>query len=66
VSAFVVLREGVVGDDAKRRELQDFVKATIAPYKYPRELTFVDVLPRNHSGKLQHFQLRDQLTTNGS
>ena len=66
VSAFVVLRDGVVGDDAKRRELQDFVKATIAPYKYPRDVTFVDNLPRNHSGKLQHFQLRDQLTTDGS
>lgn len=60
VSAFVVLRDGVLGDDAKRRELQDFVKATIAPYKYPRDVTFVDSLPRNHSGKLQHFRLRDQ------
>lgn len=61
VSAYVVLREGVVGDDAKRRELQSFVKATIAPYKYPRQITFVDTLPRNHSGKLQHFQLRDSV-----
>jgi 2-aminobenzoate-CoA ligase len=60
VAAFVVLREGVTGDDAKRRELQDHVKSTIAPYKYPRELQFVNVLPRNPSGKLQHFKLRAQ------
>jgi 2-aminobenzoate-CoA ligase len=59
VSAFVVLRDGVVGDDAKAREIQDHVKATIAPYKYPRRVRFVDQLPRNTSGKLQHFKLRE-------
>lgn len=62
VAAFVVLRDGVVGDDAKRKEIQDFVKQTIAPYKYPRELTFVDSLPRNPSGKLQRFRLQEQPT----
>jgi 2-aminobenzoate-CoA ligase len=56
----VVLREGVTGGDAKKKELQDFVKATIAPYKYPREVTFVDSLPRNPSGKLQRFRLAEQ------
>jgi 2-aminobenzoate-CoA ligase len=61
VCAFIVLRTGVVGDDAKRREIQDFVKARIAPYKYPRDVRFVDSLPRNPSGKLQHFKLRQQL-----
>jgi 2-aminobenzoate-CoA ligase len=60
VSAFVVLREGVVGDAAKQKELQDFVKQTIAPYKYPRDVNFVTQLPRNHSGKIQHFILRNQ------
>jgi 2-aminobenzoate-CoA ligase len=59
VSAFIVLRDGVVGDDAKAREIQDFVKARLAPYKYPRRVRFVDQLPRNTSGKLQHFKLRD-------
>jgi 2-aminobenzoate-CoA ligase len=59
VSAFVVLREGVVGDAAKAREIQDHVKATLAPYKYPRRVRFVAQLPRNTSGKLQHFKLRD-------
>lgn len=61
VCAFIVLREGVVADDAKRKEIQDFVKATIAPYKYPRDIRFVEELPRNPSGKLQHFKLRDGL-----
>jgi 2-aminobenzoate-CoA ligase len=60
VCAFVVLRSGVVGDAAKAREIQDFVKGQIAPYKYPRDVRFVDVLPRNPSGKLQHFKLRQQ------
>lgn len=59
VCAFVVLREGVTGDAAKRKEIQDFVKQTIAPYKYPRDVRFVTELPRNPSGKLQHFKLRD-------
>lgn len=58
VCAFVVLRDGVTGDAAKRKELQDFVKATIAPYKYPRDVRFVSELPHNPSGKLQHFRLR--------
>lgn len=61
VCAFVVLREGIAGDDAKRKEIQDFVKATIAPFKYPRDIRFVDELPRNPSGKLQHFKLREHL-----
>lgn len=61
VCAFVVLREGVTGDAAKRKEIQDFVKQAIAPYKYPRDVRFVTELPRNPSGKLQHFKLRDGL-----
>ncbi len=61
VCAFVVLVEGVEGNDAKIKELQDFVKATIAPYKYPRQIRFVSELPRNPSGKLQHFKLRESL-----
>ncbi|UTM47867.1 AMP-binding protein [Glutamicibacter mysorens] len=59
VCAFVVLVEGAQADDGKAKELQDFVKATIAPYKYPREIRFVTELPRNPSGKLQHFKLRE-------
>jgi 2-aminobenzoate-CoA ligase len=66
VCAFVVLREGVVGDAAKVREIQDFVKQRIAPYKYPRDVRFVDTLPRNPSGKLQHFKLRQQFEQGNS
>ncbi|SNT35158.1 2-aminobenzoate-CoA ligase [Streptosporangium subroseum] len=58
VCAFVVLREGVVGDAAKVREIQDHVKGRLAPFKYPRDVRFIDALPRNRSGKLQHFVLR--------
>jgi 2-aminobenzoate-CoA ligase len=61
VCAFVVLQDGVEGDDAKARELQDFVKRQLAPYKYPRDVRFVAALPRNASGKLQHFKLRESL-----
>ena len=61
VCAFVVLREGVAADAGKRKEIQDFVKQTIAPYKYPRDIRFVTELPRNPSGKLQHFKLRDSV-----
>ncbi|WP_405905704.1 AMP-binding protein [Streptomyces sp. NBC_00828] len=58
VCAFVVLREGVPGDAAKAREIQDHVKQALAPYKYPRDVRFRDSLPRNTSGKLQRFALR--------
>jgi len=59
VKAFVVLREGVSGDEGKARELQDLVKETIAPYKYPRAVEFVQGLPKTNTGKLQRFRLRE-------
>ena len=52
VKAFVVLAGAEPGDEL-RRELQDFVKAEIAPYKYPRQLEFLDELPKTATGKLQ-------------
>jgi len=58
VKAFCVLRPGVVGDAALVQALQDHVKATIAPYKYPREIEFRDKLPRTETGKLQRFRLK--------
>lgn len=61
VCAFVVLREGVAGDAAKAKEIQDHVKQVLAPYKYPRDVRFRDFLPRNTSGKLQHFALRESI-----
>lgn len=59
VHAAVVLAPGVDGDAAKARELQDFVKQTAAPYKYPRSIEFLDALPRTESGKLQRYRLRE-------
>jgi 2-aminobenzoate-CoA ligase len=59
VSAFVVLREGHRPGEEMRRLLQDFVKAQIAPYKYPRTIEFVASLPRTETGKLQRFRLRE-------
>ncbi|HEX3605343.1 MAG TPA: benzoate-CoA ligase family protein [Candidatus Dormibacteraeota bacterium] len=58
VKACVVLREGVARDAATAAELQAFVKRTIAPYKYPRQVEFLDSLPRTATGKLQRYRLR--------
>jgi 2-aminobenzoate-CoA ligase len=59
VKAFVVPRPGVDAGAALVRELQDFVKSQIAPYKYPRALELVDALPRTSTGKVQRYVLRD-------
>jgi 2-aminobenzoate-CoA ligase len=58
VKAFVVLKAGHAADEAMAKALQDFVKQTIAPYKYPRAVEFRDSLPRTETGKLQRFKLR--------
>lgn len=58
VKAFVVLKPGQAGDAATVKALQDHVKATLAPFKYPRQVEFVDKLPRTETGKLQRFKLR--------
>ena len=58
VKAYVVLRPGHAGDAALTKLLQDYVKANIAPYKYPRAIEYVAVLPRTQTGKLQRFELR--------
>ncbi len=59
VKAFVVLRPGYDPSDALVRALQDHVKATIAPYKYPRLVAFVAALPKTDTGKLQRYRLRE-------
>ncbi len=58
VEAYVVLAAGVAGDMLTVKRLQDHVKATIAPYKYPRSIKFVDSLPKTQTGKIQRFRLR--------
>ncbi len=56
--AWVVLKSGYTGNAPMVRELQDFVRKTIAVYKYPRAVQFVASLPRTETGKLQRFRLR--------
>jgi 2-aminobenzoate-CoA ligase len=63
VQAFVVLKPGHTGDAAMEKALQEHVKQTIAPFKYPRKVVFMDVLPRTETGKLQRFKLR-QISVN--
>ncbi len=60
VEAYVVLAAGVAGDPLTIKRLQDHVKATIAPYKYPRSVKFIEALPKTESGKVQRFRLRDK------
>ncbi|MBK5565170.1 benzoate-CoA ligase family protein [Ensifer sp. SSB1] len=60
VEAYVVLISGVSADDATIKRLQDHVKATIAPYKYPRSVKFLDNLPKTATGKIQRFRLRSE------
>ena len=59
VKAFIVLRPDQPSDTSLIKELQDFVKARIAPYKYPRAIDLVSALPRTTTGKLQRFRLRE-------
>ncbi|MCU6433029.1 AMP-binding protein [Undibacterium sp. Jales W-56] len=58
VKAFVVLKAGIAPSDPLIKELQNFVKAGIAPYKYPRAIEFRSSLPRTETGKLQRYKLR--------
>ena len=58
VKAFVALKAGFAADDAMARQLQDYVKQAIAPYKYPRAIEFIASMPRTETGKLQHFRLK--------
>jgi 2-aminobenzoate-CoA ligase len=62
VTAFVVLRGDHRGDEATVKLLQDHVKQSIAPYKYPRRIVFLDQLPRTTTGKLQRFRLREEFS----
>jgi 2-aminobenzoate-CoA ligase len=59
VKGFVVLKQGYEAGEAMTRELQEFVKKTIAPYKYPRAIEYCSALPRTETGKLQRFKLRE-------
>jgi len=55
-----VLKDDVLAGVDTVRRLQDHVKATIAPYKYPRSVKFTDALPKTATGKIQRFRLRPE------
>jgi acyl-coenzyme A synthetase/AMP-(fatty) acid ligase len=61
VTAFVLLAPGHEPSDELARNLQEHVKRTTAPYKYPRLVYFVDELPKTVSGKIRRTELRDRL-----
>jgi 2-aminobenzoate-CoA ligase len=63
VKACIVLKDAGGAGDGLTKELQDFVKAQIAPYKYPRIIEFMPVLPRTETGKVQRFILRQDNAT---
>jgi acetyl-CoA synthetase/medium-chain acyl-CoA synthetase len=60
VKAFIVLREGVRGDAALVAALQEHVKRVTAPYKYPRQIEFLEALPKTVSGKIRRLELRQR------
>lgn len=63
VKAYIVLRPGHTPNADTARMLQDHVKATVAPYKYPRAVEFVTELPKTQTGKLQRFELRKRASS---
>jgi len=60
VKAYVILASGHEGSEALARALQEHVKATTAPYKYPRHIAFVEELPKTISGKIRRVELRER------
>jgi 2-aminobenzoate-CoA ligase len=66
VQAHVVLKDGVAPSAECAKRLQDHVKATIAPFKYPRSVKFIEALPKTRTGKIQRFRLRQNAPTTGT
>ena len=62
VKAYIVLADFAEPSDELIDKLKGFVKETIAPYKYPREIAFVDALPKTATGKLRRGELRQQVS----
>jgi len=59
VKAFVVLNDNVYASDKILKDIQEHTKKVAAPYKYPREIEFVDELPKTQSGKIKRKYLRE-------
>jgi benzoate-CoA ligase len=58
--AFIVLKEEFTPSEQLEQELKEFVKNTIAPYKYPRWIEFIESLPKNERGKVDRKKLKNQ------
>lgn len=59
VKAFIILQDGYEPSDDLVKELQNYVKYDVAPYKYPRAIEFVEELPKTNSGKIRRVELRE-------
>ena len=55
----MILQDHITGDESVIKELQNFVKQDVAPYKYPRAIEFVEDLPKTNSGKIRRIELRE-------
>jgi acetyl-CoA synthetase len=60
VKAFIVLKPGYSPSETLIKEIQNHVRKTTAPYKYPRAVEFVDELPKTLSGKIKRNELRQR------
>ncbi len=60
VKATIVLVKNASPSDELKKELQEHVKQTTAPYKYPRVVEFVDELPKTTSGKIRRIEIREK------
>ena len=58
VKAYVILAKGFTASEDLARDIQEFCRNLTAPYKYPREIEFVDALPKTISGKIRRVELR--------
>lgn len=62
VCAYIVAKDPALANDILTKEIQDWFKEVAAPYKYPREIRYVDVLPKTETGKIQRFKLKSTAT----
>ena len=63
VQAHIVLADGFDDTPEMAKQLQDHVKATIAPFKYPRSIVFIEALPKTATGKIQRFRLKQEMSS---
>ena len=59
VKGFIVLRNDIKPSDHLTNDIQNYVKASVAPYKYPRAIEYIDALPKSATGKLLRKDLKN-------